>query len=131
MEFEQTISSQLPDLVNQYISVRAQRLNLDKEAAAVKEFEEILKDAIISKYKEQGLSAMGAANGIVKMSTLIEPVATEWTLIWDHIKETGEFDLLHRRLTSLAVKARWEVGIELPGVGKQEVYKLSVSGAKS
>ena len=73
---------------------------------------------------------MGAANGIVKMSTLIEPVATEWTLIWDHIKETGEFDLLHRRLTSLAVKARWEEGIELPGVGKQEVYKLSVSGAK-
>jgi hypothetical protein len=64
------------------------------------------------------------------MSTLIEPVAVEWVEIWGYIRETGEFDLLHRRIANLAVKARWEDGKEIPGVGKQEIFKLSVSGAK-
>ena len=127
---ELAISSHLPDLINQYISVRAQRLIKDKESATIKEFEEVLKDAIIAKYKEQGLKALGASNGVVKMTILIEPQATDWLAVYEHIKETGHFDLLHRRLTNLAVKERWDVGIEIPGVGRQEVFKLSVSGAK-
>jgi hypothetical protein len=126
-----TISSQLPDLVNQYISVRAQRLAKDAEVKEIKEFEEVLKDAIISKYREQGLKALGASNGVVKMSILIEPVAQDWIPVWEYIKETGAFDLLHKRLTNTAVKERWEAGVEIPGVGRVEVYKLSVSGAKS
>ena len=128
---ENNISSQLPDLINQFISVRAQRLALDREAKEIKEFEEILKDAIIAKYKEQGIKAMGATNGLVKMTILIEPLASDWLSIWEHIRATGEFDLLHRRLTSLAVKERWDHEIEIPGVGRSEVYKLSVSGVKS
>jgi hypothetical protein len=126
-----TISSHLPDLINQYISVRAQRLAKDAEAMEIKEFEDVLKGAIIGKYKEQGIKTLGAANGIVKMTTLIEPVAQDWPPIWAYIRETGQFDLLHKRLANLAVKERWEAGIELPGVGRAEVFKLSVSGAKS
>jgi len=126
-----SISSHLPDLVNQYISVRAQRLAKDAEAKEIKEFEEVLKEAIVSKYREQGLKVLGASNGIVKMSVLIEPIAQEWPTIWEYIRENGTFELLHKRLANLAVKERWDAGIELPGIGRVEVYKLSVSGAKS
>jgi len=127
---ELKISSQLPDLINHYISTRAQRLIKDKESEAIKEHEELLKEAIVTKFREQGLKAMGAANGLVKMSVLIEPKASDWLAIYEHIKETGHFDLLHRRIASLAVKERWDAGQELPGVIRVEVYKLSVSGAK-
>jgi len=124
------ISSHLPDLVNAYIAHRTQRLAKEKEAAEIKELEETLKDAIISKFKEQGLKALGAENGTVKMSSAIEPVGQDWIATWAYIRETGEFDLLHRRLANLAVKERWDAGKEVPGVGKQEVFKLTVSGAK-
>lgn len=123
------ISSHLPDLVDQYITARTQRLAIDKQAAELKEFEEILKDAIIAKFKEQDINALGANNGIVKMTKLIEPVAQDWQEIWDYIRETGSFELLHRRLANLAVKERWEAGVQLPGVGQQEVFKLSVSNS--
>jgi len=76
------------------------------------------------------MKALGAANGVVKMSVLIEPKASDWLAIYERIKETGEFDLLHRRLATLAVKERWDAGVELPGIIKVEVYKLTVSGAK-
>ena len=127
---ELTISSHLPDLINHYISTRAQRLIKDKESEAIKEHEELLKEAIVTKFREQGMKALGAANGVVKMSVLIEPKASDWLAIYERIKETGEFDLLHRRLATLAVKERWDAGVELPGIIKVEVYKLTVSGAK-
>lgn len=126
-----TISSHLPDLVDQYISLRAQRLVLEKQAEEVKETEELLKDAIISKYREQGMTGLGAKNGFVKMTSAIEPQAQDWLQTWEYIRETNQFDLLHKRLTNTAVKERWAAGIEVPGVGRQEVFRLSVSGAKS
>jgi hypothetical protein len=122
-----TISSQLPDLVDQYIAARTQRLAKDKEAEELKEFEELLKKAIIAKYQEQGINALGAKNGTVKMTKLVEPVAENWQEIWDYIKETGRFELLHRRLANLAVKELWNDGQVLPGIGQQDVYKLSVT----
>jgi hypothetical protein len=122
-----TISSQLPDLVDQYIAARTQRLAKDKEAEELKEFEELLKKAIIAKYQEQGINALGAKNGTVKMTKLVEPVAENWQEIWDYIKETGRFELLHRRLANLAVKELWNDGQILPGIGQQDVYKLSVT----
>jgi len=125
-----TISSHLPDLVNAYISTRAQRLALDKQAAEVKEYEELMKDTVIAKMREAGMLACGADNGLVRMSKLTEPVATDWLQVWAHIQETGHFDLLHKRLANVAIKARWEEGENIPGVGQQEVYKLSVSKTK-
>jgi hypothetical protein len=124
-----TISSHLPDLVGAYIKARAQRLEADKLASHLKEQEELLKDAIISKYREGSITALGCDLGIVKMAHRIEPVATDWNLIWDHVKETGDFSLLHKRLTNAAVKEHWEAGEQIPGVGKQDVYQLSVSAA--
>jgi hypothetical protein len=130
MDTTLVISSHLPDLLSQYITVRAERLALDKQAADVKKFEEELKSAIIAKYKEQGITGMGGILGTVNMSKIEEPVAQDWLSIWGYIRENGEFELLHKRLTNTAVRERWDAGVEIPGVGKQDVYRLSVSGAK-
>jgi len=122
-----TISSHLPDLVDNYISTRAQRLAKEKEAADIKEIEDDLKIAIMSKYREQGLKALGARNGTVKMNRTIKPKIRNWDELWAHIRETGEFELLHKRLTESAVEERWENGELVPGVGSEEVFTLSVS----
>jgi hypothetical protein len=124
---EGVISSHLLDLVDNYISTRAQRLAADKEAASIKEIEDDLKKTIIAKYREQGLKALGARNGTVKMNTAMKPKIRDWTELWAHIQETGEFELLHKRLTESAVEERWEAGELVPGVGSEEVVNLSVS----
>jgi hypothetical protein len=121
------ISSHLPDLIDQYISLRTQRIAKEKEAEEIKETEDILKSTIITKFREGGIAAQGATAGLVKMKKAVEPVATDWLAVWAYIKETNQFDLLHKRLTNLAVKERWEAGIEIPGVGRQDVYSLTVS----
>jgi len=127
---EVVISTHLPDLANNYISARAERLKLEKVVEEMKGREETLKDAIVAKMREEGMTAIGAENGLVKMSELVEPVAQDWPTVWEYIRETGHFDLLHKRLANLAVKARWDVGEPIPGVGQQVVFKLTVSKAK-
>jgi hypothetical protein len=122
-----SLSSHLPDLVNQYIAIRAQRLVLDKQADDLKAQEDGLKDVIVSKLREGGMKAIGAANGLVKMSETDEPTATDWPAFWAYIRETGNFEMLHKRVTVTAVKEHWEAGETIPGIGKTTVYKLSVS----
>jgi hypothetical protein len=121
------ISSHLPDLVDNYISLRAQRLALDKEAASLKETEDDIYKVIVSKMRDEGMTAMGGKNGMVKLKESEEPVPTDWPELWAHIQETGHFEYLHKRISTLAIKEHWEAGEEIPGIGRTTVYKLSVS----
>jgi len=124
-----TISSHLPDLVDSYISIRAQRLAKDKEAAAMKESEDDLYQVIISKMRAGDMTAIGGANGLVKLNRSIEPVATDWRALYDYIKATDSFEFLHKRITTTAIKEHWNEGEKIPGVGEMEIFKLSVSKA--
>lgn len=124
------ISSHLPDVVDAYISIRAQRLQLDRQAAEVKEQEETLKEHLISSFRTSGTTALGGQAGLVKMTKTIEPDPTNWDELYIYIKANDAWELLHKRVGSQAVKERWEAGEEIPGIGRREVYKLSVSGAK-
>jgi hypothetical protein len=124
------ISSHLPDLINQYISIRAQRLILDKEAASLKETEDDIGKVIISKFREGNITAQGATNGLIKMTEYEEPLAEDWDQIRTYIIQKNAWELVHKRITVTAVKERWEAGEQVPGVGRMTKYKLSVSGAK-
>lgn len=121
-----TISSHLPDLVDQYISVRAQRLALDAQVKDVKEQEDDLKNVIIAKFRAEGLKALGASNGTVKMTSSDEPIPADWTALYANIQETGRFEFLHKRISTIAIKEHADEGDYIPGIGWTKVYKLSV-----
>jgi len=125
-----SISSHLPDLVDSYINLREQRLAADRAAATLKESEEDLKRTIIAKFREGGMKALGGQLGLVKMTELDEPKATNWEPVYDYVKQNDAWNLLHKRLTTTAVKELWEDGKTVPGVDHEIIYKLSVSGVK-
>ena len=124
-----SISSHLPDVVDAYIAMRAQRLQADKQAASLKEQEDILKDHLISSLRHNGMSALGGKAGMVKLGKSEEPEPLDWAQIWAYMKQNDAMELVQKRLGSTAVKERWEAGEQIPGIGKRDVYKLSVSGA--
>jgi hypothetical protein len=121
------ISSHLPDLVDNFIRVRSQRLDLDKEVKALKTQEEGLSKVIIAKMREGDLKAIGASLGLIKLHETEEPTPENWDEIWKFVKENDAWELLHKRLTVTAVRERWADGIAVPGVGKTTVYKITPS----
>lgn len=110
-----------------YHDVRELRLAMEKEVADVAAFEKELEEGII---RDLGLSNNTGAAGLrfrVQIVPKREPTVEDWPALHAHIKASGEFDLLQKRVSSTAVKERWEAGVELPGVGAINVKKLSVT----
>jgi len=129
MNEDLAISSHLPALVNQYVAIRARRLELDRESAKAKESEDDLQKVIIAKMREGDMKVLGSSLGTVKLHESEEPIAENWPEIWAFIEQNQAWELLHKRITITAVKERWADGIAVPGVGKITTYKLTVSKA--
>jgi hypothetical protein len=54
-------------------------------------------------------------------------VAEDWESTWKYIAKKKAWDLLQKRLSGPAVKARWENGEQIPGVGHIRVHTISVT----
>lgn len=108
-------------------TTRERRLNLQKEVDALAAFESKLKNKLIDEMPKKDSS--GAAGKLARAQIVQEdqPVTEDWESLYKHIKKTGNFDLLNRALNRSAVKARWENGKEVPGVGHFPVIKVSVT----
>jgi hypothetical protein len=109
---------------------RDARLAKDKEAAELKEIETALKQELMDTLRALGISTVGDSQRNYSLVTKLEPQADDWARIRDHIRKTGEFELMYQRLNNTAVKERWDRGEEVPGVGKFPVDTLSITKAK-
>ena len=124
------MSIELPDLIDQYVEKRNDRLALQRETDALAKEENNLKTTLIAMLEEENLTVAGSATNVVKLKVDDKPVVGDWDNLYAFIKETDSFDLLQRRLGEGAVKARWEDGVDVPGVSTYPVSKLTVSKAQ-
>lgn len=76
--------------------------------------------------KSDQTGAVGkVAKALVKVTQ--EPAVQDWDAFYVHVAKTKSWDLLQRRLSSPAIKERWEAGKQVPGVGTFPVVKVSVT----
>lgn len=118
---------QLPAAVDEYQDTRKLRLDKEKEAKAIKDVEMQQLEGILEALRESNTEAIGGTTHLAKRVVNNEPIAEDWEKVHEYVRETGEFDLIQRRLTVTAVKARWDDGVEVPGVGAFPVEKLSLT----
>jgi len=45
-----------------------------------------------------------------------EPVARDWSKLWQHMLDSGDTDLVQNRLSVTAARQRMDIGEEIPGV---------------
>lgn len=104
--------------------VRTDRLELDRQAGLKKKQEDELKSFLLEAFKQQKLEGMlidGRTTGLSKKEV---PVVEDKEAVLSYIRQTGELDLLQFRISNEAVREREEAGVEVPGVGKMEIYDL-------
>jgi hypothetical protein len=120
---------EMGELADHWWSVYNQRLDADKAAARLKAQETEAKEKLIAEMILQEITSIGGSKVRLALeSEVIPSVAKDkWDLFWAYIRENDAFDLLEKRPGKLACKARWEQGVDIPGVEKFRVYKLSRS----
>lgn len=113
-----------------YSNLRDARLAKDKEAAALKEQEEFVKNHLIDsipKSEATGVSGKVAQVAVVRKKI---PKVMDWAKFQAHILKTKDFSLLNRAINKKAIEERWEAKKVTPGVEAFDVVTLSLHKLK-
>jgi hypothetical protein len=107
---------------------------LQAQVKLVEDEYDALEDALIKGLPKQELNGAQGKLARVEIDNRIYPIVTEeaggWEATYKHIKKTGEFDLLQKRLHQGACEARWDAGKQIPGVGTFTRVKLKLTPIK-
>lgn len=122
--------AELGILADKYNSQRRERLGLKKEVDRLEKIEQELKQQLIDALKASNTTAVGGKTAIVKLVVKDEPTVANWDAFYEHIRDTGEFELLYRRANPAPIKERKDVGVDVPGIDWFPVETLSLSQIK-
>lgn len=108
---------------------RAARYKLQHEVAKLEATEGAIEDYFINSLSKDSTGVAGKL-GRVQIQLKTIPVVEDWPKFYAHVKKTGNFELLQRRLSDGAVKERWENKKDVPGVSKLNIKKVSCTQVK-
>ena len=80
----------------------------------------------MSLMSDVGITKAASDKASLTMREVKHPSIDNWTLFYDYVAQTGQFELLHKRLSSTAFREHWEAGGAIPGTSSSSVWELSV-----
>lgn len=107
--------------------IRQKRLEQQKIVDALRAEETELKQHIIDTLPKSEASGVAGARARVTITQKKVPQVKDWDAFYNHIKETGNFELLQRRVGDPAVRERWDNGESVPGVEHFNLISLSIN----
>lgn len=108
-------------------TVREERLKIQKSVELLQAEETAIKEHLINTLPKSDASGVAGKLARVTVVTRQVPQVKDWDLFYKHVKKSGDFDLLQRRLTDSAIKERWEAGKEIPGVEHFNAVSVSIN----
>ena len=126
-EIKYKFPKQLAVCADRIYQLREERLAKKREVDELEAEEKALKEHVIKNLPKS--EASGVAGKIARVAAITKevPQVKDWDLFHKHVKKTGEFDLLQRRLTDSAIQERWDAGKKIPGVESFTVVTLSIT----
>jgi hypothetical protein len=107
--------------------VKAKRLAMQKQVEVLEENEKALKDHIIQTLPKS--NASGVAGKVARVSVYSEdiPQVEDWDAFYAFVKKNDAFELLQRRVATMAVTERLEAKQKIPGVKIFQAKKVSLN----
>jgi hypothetical protein len=110
------VQRSIGELIDQHFALVERKRTAQRGIDELSKEMETLQLAIIEEMKKSGLTAARGKSGMATKSVKVVPQIEDYDALIKHIKKTGDFDLLQRRVSVTAVKERWEQEIPIPGV---------------
>lgn len=102
----------------------AKKRKLEQQLEEVKQQLREYDDQAMDLLKGAGAQGVDTKMGKISMRVDSFPKVVDWESFYNHIQETGEFDLLERRPARVACRSRWEEEEKIPGVEVTPVAKV-------
>jgi hypothetical protein len=106
--------------------LRDARLDLERQAEAMKQQETALQEFLMDNFADEELS--GAKGDLASASVTIDyvPMLEDPDAFWDHVCRTHETDLVQQRVSTSGCRERWNARKAVPGVSALMKRKLSL-----
>jgi hypothetical protein len=105
---------------------REERLAAQKVVDDLQKQESAIREHIINNLPK---SDTGASGKLARVTVVIKqvPQVKDWDKFYAHVKKTGQFELMQRRVSDGAVRERWDNGKQIPGVEPFGVVSVSIN----
>lgn len=119
--------SKLGACVDLAYTLRAERLEIEKQADEVKAKETALKDHIIATFSKADIDGAKGKVASASISRSVKGNVKDWPGVYKYIEKNDAWDLMERRLNNKAYRDRLEAGEAIPGVESFDVVTLSLT----
>lgn len=115
----------IDDVVLELAAIRNVKDGLNKQIKELNSKKDDLEKKLIELMKTAGISR--ASNDIATVSIGEEQVynATDWDAIYAHVQDSGDFSILHRRLSNAAIREIEAAGGKVPGAEAVTLQKVN------
>lgn len=112
------------DVINVLAKIKAEKDSLTQQLKELNAQKDSFEKRLMGLMEKAGLQR--ASNGVATVSISEDVVynATDWEAIYAHIQSTGDFSLLHRRLSNAAIRELDTVGENVPGTEAVTLQKV-------
>jgi len=112
------------DVINVLAKIKSEKESLTQQLKELNVQKDTFEKRLMELMEKAGLQR--ASNGVATVSISEDVVynATDWDAIYAHIQSTGDFSLLHRRLSNAAIKEVNAAGDDVPGTEAVTLQKV-------
>tara|TARA_R100000995_G_C3440578_1_gene103102 strand:- start:372 stop:740 length:369 start_codon:yes stop_codon:yes gene_type:complete len=115
----------LTDLLAELATAREAIKELQAQEKVFKTEQRELEHKIAIRLQEQGLDKISNDICTVSIKTEIVPTVENWDDVFEHISQTNQFELLHKRMSSTAYRELIASGTNVPGVKSTELTRIN------
>ena len=115
----------LDDKMNMLADTRAKLKVLLDQEKELKNVQNALEAEIAADMERQGLTQTGNDVCTVSLKTEIVPTVDDWDALHKHIVDTGQFELLQKRMSATAYRELLAMAQSVPGVRSTELTKVN------
>lgn len=112
--------------IDKLFELRKERLNIEKDADAVRAKESELEKYIIETFNKTDLDGARGKTAVAGITMSTVPTVKDWDKLFKYVKKEDAFDLLQKRVSATAYRERMDAKEVVPGVESFIVTKLSL-----
>ena len=115
----------LDSLLAEYSNVRNGIKALQTREKELNTSKRELEAQISIRMQEQGLDKISNGGQTISLKNEIVPTVENWDLLQEHIAETKQFELMHKRVSATAYREAVAAGMDVPGVKSTELTRTN------
>jgi len=137
LPLEDTKTTTLGARVDNLFAMEQQLENLQVKLSRTKTYQNIealkvditaAKEELLHEYEDASLTAAAGQHARLVLNKTETWTPFDWPLVVKFIKKNDAYDLLHRRVSTAAVRERIENGVAIPGLQKFVKKTLRIKG---